>query len=146
MRRQLAALALLAAGTLLGAAPAAAQTAAPRSAPAARVGSAVPSGGYAFDVAARGVGRDSASGVIAGMVRADISALRAAQDAFYAEHRAYAADLVSLPTFRAASGADVVLRRGGAGGWEADVTHAALPGAAFRATAVRSSEKRRAGR
>lgn len=99
--------------------------------------SASTDGGYNFDVAARVIQQDSAAQALVARIRADLSALRAAQDAYFAAHQTYAATIEALGDFRVVSGASIVLRSATANGWTAEAMHKALPESALRATATR---------
>lgn len=137
LRTPVAALVTVAA-VLLFTAPVAAQNGA-SSAPASP-------GGYTYAVATQGVAADSASAALVHRVRIDLSSLRLAQDAYYAEHHTYAADLAVLRDFHPQSGAVVTIRNVTARGWEASATHSALPGATLRATVTRPVEEAAGGR
>lgn len=136
-RTPLFALATIAA-VLLGAAPIAAQT-----------GSASNSDGpspYTYTVATQGVARDSASTALVRSIRSDLSALRLAEEAYFAEHHTYASAVSALRDFQPQAGADVVLLNVTASGWEAVATHPALVGGKLHATVTKSVEKSAAGR
>ena len=94
--------------------------------------------GYRFDVASRVLQQDSAAQALVTRIRADLSALRTAQDAYFAEHETYATTIEALGGFRPASGASIVLRAATANGWSAEAMHTALAGSALRVTATRT--------
>lgn len=99
--------------------------------------SAASNDGYGFDVASRVIQQDSAAQALVGRIRADLSALRKAQDAYFTAHKSYATTVDALGGFRPASGASIMLRSATENGWTAEATHTALPGSALRATATR---------
>ena len=91
--------------------------------------------GYGWEVSSNVVQDDSASQALVARIRADISALRSAQDAYRATHDTYAGTLEAL-AFRPTSGATFTLQSN-AGEWSVDVTHPSLPGSGLRARARR---------
>jgi hypothetical protein len=138
-RTPVVALVALAAAVLLSTAPLAAQAGGTPAADAP--------GGYTYTVTTQGISGDSASAALVRRIRADLAALRQAQDAYYAAHHSYAADLAVLRAdFRTHSGAELVLRNVTVRGWEALATHPALAGGSLQATVVMSAEATGAGR
>jgi len=91
--------------------------------------------GYGWEVSSNVVQDDSASQALVARIRADISALRSAQDAYRATHDTYAGTLEAL-AFRPTSGASFTLQSN-AGEWSVEVTHPSLPGSGMRARARR---------
>ena len=91
--------------------------------------------GYGWEVSSNVVQDDSASQALVARIRADISALRSAQDAYRASHDTYAGTLEAL-AFRPTSGASFTLQSN-AGEWSVEVTHPSLPGSGLRARARR---------
>lgn len=130
--------ALVTIAALLGAAPIAAQAGT-----ASRSNSPGP---YTYAVATQGIASDSASAALVRRIRSDLSALRLAEEAYFAEHHTYAAVASALPDFQPRAGAEVVLLNVTASGWEAVATHPALAGGKLRATVTKSVEKSAAGR
>jgi BlaR1 peptidase M56 len=96
-------------------------------------------GSYRYDVGTRVTQTDSASRALIVRMRADLSALRAAQDAYFAAHATYAPGLETLEPFHGRSGATVTIVEASSTGWLAVVTHPALPGSALRATVTRTA-------
>jgi hypothetical protein len=81
---------------------------------------------------------DSASTALVARMRTDLSALRTAQDAYFAAHATYAPGLETLEQFHGQSGATVTIVEASSTGWLAVVTHPSLPGSALRATVTRT--------
>lgn len=81
---------------------------------------------------------DSAARAVAARLQADLTGLRQAEDAYFAAHGTYTADLAALPAFRPASGGAVRVARADRGGWAAVATHPALPGSEERLTVTRA--------